>query len=101
MQSLVVRPSLNNLAHRLLYAGRMQCNLPLSICSLNPFRTPVPFWGQITWNYSGLSPNRDWGAKGVNMVSTVLHCRRWYLVLAILGLYNTPMYFVPETGERP
>ena len=23
---------------------------------LNPFRTAVPFWGQTTWNLTGLSP---------------------------------------------
>ena len=34
---------------------------------LNPFRTPVPFWGQITWNQNGLSPNRNCGTKGVNI----------------------------------
>ena len=30
---------------------------------LNPSRTAVPFWGQSTWNVSGLSPKRDCGSK--------------------------------------
>ena len=33
---------------------------------INPFRTAVPLWGQITWNLSGLSPKRDCGSKRVN-----------------------------------
>ena len=34
--------------------------------ALTPFRTAVPFRGQITQNLSGLSPKRDCGSKGVN-----------------------------------
>ena len=30
------------------------------------FRTPVPFWGQISLNLNGLSPSRGCGTKGVN-----------------------------------
>ena len=30
---------------------------------LNPFRTAAPFWGQTTWNFSGLSPKRDCSPK--------------------------------------
>ena len=33
---------------------------------LSPVRTAVPFWGQTTWNLSGLSPNRDCASKRVN-----------------------------------
>ena len=32
---------------------------------LNPFRTAVPFWGQITQKLTGLSPKRDCGSEGV------------------------------------
>ena len=31
-------------------------NLGESCTNLNPFRTAVPFWGQTTYNLSGLSP---------------------------------------------
>ena len=27
-------------------------------------------WGQITWNFSSMSPNRDWGYKRVNSFRT-------------------------------
>ena len=30
---------------------------------LNPFRTAVPFWGQLTYNLSELSPKRDCGSS--------------------------------------
>ena len=30
---------------------------------LSPLRTAVPFWGQITYNLTGLSPKRDCGSK--------------------------------------
>ena len=33
---------------------------------LNPFRSAVPFWGQITHNLTGLSPKRDCSPEGVN-----------------------------------
>ena len=33
---------------------------------LTPFRTAAPFWGQSTWNLTGLSPLRDCGFKRVN-----------------------------------
>ena len=36
-----------------------------SILYFNPFRTAVPFWGQSTIISSTLSPNRDYGSKGV------------------------------------
>ena len=32
---------------------------------VNPFRTAVPFWGQNSWNLTGLSPKRDCGPKRV------------------------------------
>ena len=32
-----------------------------------PFRTAVPFWGQITWNLSGLSSERDRSPKWVKV----------------------------------
>ena len=38
------------------------------VCSsyhINPFRTAVPFWGQSTWNLSGMSQQRDCGSKRV------------------------------------
>ena len=47
-----------------LFLGRMTC--------LNPFRTAVPFWGQSTWNLTGLSPQRDCGSKRVNPFSTAV-----------------------------
>ena len=48
----------------------------------DPFRTPVPFSGQITWNQAGLSPNRDCGAKGVNVkrTRTYIHEPTWDVV---------------------
>ena len=43
-----------------------------AVCSVNPFRTAVPFWGtavpfwgQTSQISSSLSPKRDCGAKGV------------------------------------
>ena len=39
---------------------------PLSLRTIgpiDPFRTAVAFWGQITWNLSNLSPKRDCGSK--------------------------------------
>ena len=36
------------------------------INTVNPFRTAVPFWGQITYNLTGLSPKWDCGSRGVN-----------------------------------
>ena len=39
---------------------------------VNPLRTAVPFWGQTTQISSSLSPKRDCGPKGVN----ILRCRR-------------------------
>ena len=35
------------------------------ILCYNPFRTAVPFWGQITYNLCELSPKRDCGSEGV------------------------------------
>ena len=35
--------------------------------SVNPFRTPVPFWGQTTWSLNGLSPKRDCGISGMSI----------------------------------
>ena len=42
----------------------VECSIRI-IFNVNPFRTAVPFWGQTTWNLSGLSPQRDRGSKGV------------------------------------
>ena len=39
-----------------------------------PFRTAVPFWGQITWNLSGLAPKRDCGSKGDNNFGPLRNC---------------------------
>ena len=39
----------------------------------NPFRTAVPFWEQITWNLSGLSPKRDCGSKRVKKNGSVVN----------------------------
>ena len=36
--------------------------------AFNPFRTAVPFWGQITQISSGLSPKRDSGPKRVKAI---------------------------------
>ena len=33
---------------------------------INPFSTTVPFWGQFTYNLSGLSPKQDCSPKRVN-----------------------------------
>ena len=38
---------------------------------LNPFWTAVPFWGQITYNLSELSPKRDCSSKGVKTFTKV------------------------------
>ena len=40
----------------------MCCNL---VPPVNPFRTAIPFWGQLTWDLSDLSPKRDGGPKRV------------------------------------
>ena len=45
--------------------------------NINPFRTAVPFWGQITQFSNSLSPKRDWGPKRVNIIilcPQTLHC---------------------------
>ena len=39
---------------------------PCEVNAIIPFRTAVPFWGQTTWNLSGLSPKRDCSSKWVN-----------------------------------
>ena len=47
---------------------RAEKRLPFHPCrpSGNPFcGTAVPFWGQTTWNLSGLSPKRDSSPKGL------------------------------------
>ena len=31
-------------------AGEIARHIPVPIAALTLFRTPVPFWGQITWN---------------------------------------------------
>ena len=40
--------------------------MPADAAKIDPFRTAVPFRGQITLNLSGLSPKRDCGSEGVN-----------------------------------
>ena len=35
---------------------------------LNPFRTAVPFWGQITYKVTVLSPQRNCGSKRVKII---------------------------------
>ena len=48
----------------------------ISVLSLfNPFRTAVPFRGQTTWNWSGLSPHWDCSTKGVKTVVFLLRDR--------------------------
>ena len=37
---------------------------------LTPFRSAVPFWGQTTWNLTGLSPKRDCDPKRVKVRNT-------------------------------
>ena len=40
---------------------------PDSLLSLLELQSPFgDNWGQITWNWSALSPKRDWSSKGVN-----------------------------------
>ena len=39
---------------------------------VNPFRTAVPFRGQVTLNLSGLSPKRDCSPKRVEVIYTFL-----------------------------
>ena len=41
---------------------------PVPAQCFNPFRTPVPFWGQTTWNLSELPPKRDCGSKRVKVL---------------------------------
>ena len=36
------------------------------------FKTAVPFWGQTTWNLTGLPPKRDSSTKGVNLKNTLI-----------------------------
>ena len=44
-------------------------NFLFSPSRVNPFRTPVPFWGQLTYFLTGLSPKRNCGSKRVKSVS--------------------------------
>ena len=41
----------------------------LSESIINPFRTAVSLWGQTTQISSSLSPKRDCGSKGVNIIT--------------------------------
>ena len=49
-------------AIRSLHGKRSNRGVPL-----NPYSTAVPFWGQTTWNLTGLSPKRDCGSKRVKL----------------------------------
>ena len=37
---------------------------------LNPFRTPVPFWGQITWELRGVVPKSELRYYSGHMTAT-------------------------------
>ena len=50
----------------------------------NPFRTPVPFWVQITRDQTGLPPNRDCGTEGVK--------RRFWCDLCV-AIHNARGFF--------
>ena len=54
-----------NTGRCIAYSSRYSCT-----GVVNPFRTAVPFWGQTTWNLTGLSPKRDCGSKRVNPFRT-------------------------------
>ena len=54
---------------------------------LNPFRTAVPFWGQITHISSSLSPKRGCGSKGVKGQHE--HHIEWLRRLFCLALFLT------------
>ena len=43
----------------------------------NPFRTAVPFWGQNTWNLTGLSPKQNCGSKRVKKTGNLWPTSRW------------------------
>ena len=64
----------------------------------HPFRTPVPFWGQITWNWNGLPPNRDCGSKGVKLErsnywdKTVVAIRTFFFFINILQLQRDTIH---------
>ena len=48
-----------------LFFRRIACYLGIYLldASINHFRTAVPFWGQTTWNLTGLSPKWARGSK--------------------------------------
>ena len=69
---------------------------------LNPFRTPVPFWGQTTYNLSILSPHTwDCGAKSVNEVSLFLFCQYYVRLVYLLTYWRKPInrILVPHTAR--
>ena len=66
---------------------------PRSECSpvgVNPFRTAVPFWWQITWNLTRLSPERDCGSEGVYTCLVQARQHAWYWTRHLLLLIVVP-----------
>ena len=55
-----------------------------------PFRTTVLFWGQTTWNLSGLPPKQDCSPKRVNP----------FRCLVLGTSYSKFAWVVPKTGLR-
>ena len=77
-------------------------DLPMGIVmtiEFNPFRTAVPFWGQTTWNSSGLSPKRDCGSKRVALLY-----ESWQLVAELQWIWtvhsSTTMLGLPLQQDR-
>ena len=70
------------------------------VCTINPFRTAVPFWGQFTQISSSLSPKRDWGSKGVNATdSNARNNGIGYVIPTAIPVYTWYSFRVIPIGE--
>ena len=71
----------------------------------NPFRTTaVPFWGQTTWNLTGLSPKRDGGSKRVNTLCSLFGHPTTFQLCKLRDTYYTSvarvLYYVSLFIDR-
>ena len=55
---------------------------------LNPVRTAVPIWGQITWNLTGLVPKRGSGSK---RVKSTPGAQRYYYTVSTDNMSQDPI----------
>ena len=60
---------------------------------LNPCRTGLPFWGQITYNLSELSPKRGCGSKGVTSSGEMPTINS---TLSIIGVRSIDLSYDPS-----